>query len=63
MIDCEQYRIKDGKQYNCIVCFRPAVYDYHSFTFCEGHKEKIREDPEDLEHLIFDALKQLSDEE
>jgi len=59
----EEYRLtkeqlehsRKGKYY-CLQCSQEAQYMRYGFTWCEEHKENIREDPEDLEEIVIDRF-------
>ncbi len=50
----EEFRIRDGKSYNCILCRNPAEYTRYGYTWCEEHKKNLDKEPEDLEEIIIE---------
>ena len=56
--DYEKYRIKDDKRMFCFKCGSPAKYICLGYTWCEEHKEFLKQDPEDLEIIVIERLKE-----
>ncbi|MCK4729833.1 MAG: hypothetical protein KAT28_00795 [Candidatus Aenigmarchaeota archaeon] len=49
----EEFRIKNGNSYNCILCGEPAEYMRYGYTWCEEHKKYLDDNPEELEEMII----------
>ena len=49
----EEFSIRDGNSYNCILCGEPAEYMRYGFTWCEEHKKNLDKEPEYLEEMII----------
>lgn len=54
----EKYLIKDEKVY-CLKCGEIGKYKRFGYVWCEQHKEFLDDDPEDLENIVIDRLKEL----
>lgn len=64
-IDYNQFRIGgedvycQGENVFCIKCGKPAEYKRWGFTWCEEDKRNIEKDPEELEKIVIERLKEL----
>lgn len=62
----EQFRVKDSvkgeEKLFCLECGKPAGYERFGHAWCKEHKDFLKEDPEALEKIVINRLKELNKE-